>query len=648
MSSVPAKPSFKLTSDFQPTGDQPAAIAALSKGVLAKEKQTLLGVTGSGKTFTIANVIARTGKNALIISHNKTLAAQLYSEFKDFFARNNVEYFVSYYDYYMPESYLPQTDTYVEKETEVNEKIEQMRFSATAALLGGEPTVVVASVSCIYGIGSPQDYAEMALELAVGQRLDRRALLSKLVGIQYERNDAAPGSGDFRSRGNTVDVYPSYKKCYYRLDLVGDVVNSIVQFDFATGEKVAVLPSVRIFPARHFVIPQERLPGVVKGIRAELAGHLPDVKDEMARYRLKTRVNYDCEMIEQTGFCKGVENYSRYFDGRNPGEKPFCLMDFFGDDTLIVVDESHVTLPQVRGMHAGDVSRKKNLVEYGFRLPSAYDNRPLQFAEFEKYLERRPAIFVSATPSDYERTHSARIVEQLVRPTGIVDPAIEVRPAQGQAADLCREVSLLAKKGLRTLVTTLTKRQAEDLAEFFLKNGIRARYLHSEIDTLERTEVIRKLRLGEFDCLVGVNLLREGLDIPEVALVAVLDADKEGFLRNPTSLIQTVGRAARNVEGRAIFYAERTSAGMSAAIAEMNRRRMHQIRYNKIHGIVPASITKKVREAEGEEKEAKGRTRKVGRKQLVELEIQMRQAAENLDFERAIQLREQLRKIGKL
>ncbi len=637
---------FSLNSAFSPTGDQPQAIDKLSKGVLAGGKQTLLGVTGSGKTYSVAQVIAKTGKNALIISHNKTLATQLYSEFKEFFPHNNVEYFVSYYDYYQPESYMPTTDTYIEKTAMVNEKIEQMRFSATASLLSGEPTIVVASVSCIYGLGSPRDYEEMALKLKVGDGWRRSDLLAFLTSIQYERNDAAPGPGDFRSRGDTIDVYPSYKKIFYRLILEDDKLSSITVFSLDTTKPLGKLPSTRIFPAKHFVVPQERVKGVVKSIRQELASRLPELKDEFAAHRLKTRVNYDAEMIENTGFCKGVENYSRYFDGRKPGEKPYCLMDFFSNDSLIVVDESHVTIPQLHGMYNGDFSRKKNLVDYGFRLPSAFDNRPLKYAEFEGYLGRRPAIFVSATPGDYERQISKAVVEQLVRPTGIIDPEVIVKPTQGSVEDLRLQIAATTKSKFRTLVTTLTKRQAEDLTEYLLKNGVKARYLHSEIETLERSDIIRRLRLGEFDVLVGINLLREGLDLPEVGLVAVLDADKEGFLRNETSLIQTIGRAARNAQSRAILYAERETASMARAISETNRRRAYQKVYNEKHGITPASIVKKVSALREEDEPIAGKAlaKKFSHSQIVELESQMRAAAEALDFERAIELRETLRR----
>ena len=637
---------FRLQSGFSPTGDQPEAIAQLSSGVLKGQRQTLLGVTGSGKTFTIANVIAKTGKNALVISHNKTLASQLYSEFKEFFPQNNVEYFVSYYDYYQPESYLPSSDTYIEKTAMVNEKIEQLRFSATASLLSGEPTIVVASVSCIYGLGSPKDYAELAVELSPGDPMNRTDLIGALAAIQYERNDAAPGSGEMRSRGNVVDVYPSYKHVYYRIQLENDAVSSITAFSTESNTSLGKLPFVRIFPARHFVVPQERVKPVVAAIRAELKERLPHMKDEMAAHRLKTRVNYDAEMIENTGFCKGIENYSRFFDGRKPGEKPYCLMDFFSDDSLIVIDESHVTIPQLHGMYNGDFSRKKNLVDYGFRLPSAFDNRPLKYPEFEKLSLARPTIFVSATPSEYERKVSAQVVEQLVRPTGIVDPQVIVRSTEGSIADLCNEVIATTKAGFRTLVTTLTKRQSEDLTEFLLKRGLKARYLHSEIETLERTDIIRRLRLGEFDCLVGINLLREGLDIPEVGLVAILDADKEGFLRNETSLIQTIGRAARNSQSRAILYCERQTASIKNALSETNRRRAYQLNYNRKHGITPASIIKKVAALEGELAEATTKSsRAPSRKQFIEIETEMKRAAETLDFERAIELREQIRQM---
>ncbi|OIO25939.1 hypothetical protein AUJ14_03050 [Candidatus Micrarchaeota archaeon CG1_02_55_22] len=588
-------------------------------------------------TFTIANAIAQSGKNTLVLSHNKTLAAQLYSEFKEFFPDNNVEYFVSYYDYYLPESYLPSTDQYIEKTAMVNEKIEQMRFSTTASLMSGEPTIVVASVSAIYGLGSPKDYAELSLDISTGMKTRRIDLLAKLASIQYERNDTAPGPGDFRSRGNVIDVHPPYRKQYYRIVLTDDAIDSITLTSTENNKPLGKRAELRIFPARHFVVPQERVKDAVKGIRAELRKRLPEL-GEMESYRLKTRINYDAEMIENTGFCKGVENYSRYFDGRKEGERPFCLLDFFSDDDLIVIDESHVTLPQLHGMYKGDYARKKNLIDYGFRLPSAFDNRPLKYDEFEEILLKRPGVFVSATPGEYEKNISAKVVEQLVRPTGITDPEVIVRPTNGVVDDLLNEVGATAKAGMRTLVTTLTKRQAEDLTEYLLKHGIKARYLHSEIDALERTDIIRRLRLGEFDCLVGINLLREGLDLPEVGLVAVLDADKEGFLRNATSLIQTVGRACRNASSRAILYAETRTKSIDAALSEMTRRRAYQKAYNTRHGITPATIIKKV--AGG--KEEPTTVRAAPRRKLIEIESAMMRAAESLDFERAIELREEL------
>ncbi|MBI5176731.1 excinuclease ABC subunit UvrB [Candidatus Micrarchaeota archaeon] len=640
---------FELKAPFSPTGDQPGAIAQLSEGVLKGERQTLLGVTGSGKTFSIASVIAKTGRNALIISHNKTLASQLYQEFLDFFPHNNVEYFVSYYDYYMPEAYIAATDMYVDKEVMVNEKLERLRFSSTASLMSGEPTVVVSSVSCIYGLGSPADYGEMSLPLRKGARISRGDLLRKLVSIQYERNDFAPTNGCVRAKGEIVDVFPSYKGVFYRLQFDGDRIEKISEHHQTSATLLRLAQNVRIFPAKHFVVPPERIGGAVKGIENELKEQLPKIAegDEsgLKAHRLRTRVNYDIEQIREFGFCKGVENYSRYFDGRKEGEKPYCLLDFFNDDSLLVIDESHQTIPQLHGMFNGDQSRKKSLVEYGFRLPSCLDNRPLKFSEFEKYLERRPSIFVSATPGDYERQTSARIVEQLVRPTGIVDPEISVRRIEGQVDDLLCEVRATTAKGCRTLVTTLTKRMAEDLAEFMMEKGIRVRYLHSEIDTLERTDIIRRLRLAEFDVLVGINLLREGLDIPEVGLVAILDADKEGFLRNSTSLIQTIGRAARNTQSRVIMYAERETHSMAEAIAETNRRRAYQKAYNAKHGITPRTIMKKVAESEDEKIISQVRSipkSQVGR-EIIETETLMKKAAENLNFEKAIALRERLK-----
>ncbi len=636
---------FELVSEYAPAGDQPQAIEKLVRGVERGGKQTLLGVTGSGKTFSVASVIAKTGKKTLVISHNKTLAAQLYGELKQFFPRNKVGYFVSYYDYYQPESYTPQTDTYIEKDVKINDKIEQLRMSATASLLSRDDTVIVATVSSIYGIGSPQDWADMSVLLAVGQKITRQALLRKLVGIQYGRNEMALSPGKFRAKGDTIEVFPSYEPDRtLRVSLDGDEVESICEHGAINGEKIASMKSVRIYPAKHFVVPVERIEGAIRGIRAELEEQLPRL-GELESHRLRQRTEYDLELIKNTGFCPGIENYSRYFDLRKPGEPPHTLIDFFGDDFLLVADESHITLPQISGMQRGDRSRKKSLVDYGFRLPSAYDNRPLTFSEFEAHLGN--AIFVSATPADYEFKNSAQVVEQLVRPTGLLDPKIEVRPTAGQVRDLIRELRACEKKGQRAFVTTLTKRMAEDLTEYLSREGIKARYLHSEIETLQRTEIIRELRLGEFDVLVGINLLREGLDVPEVALVAVFDADKEGFLRNARSLIQVFGRCARNVEGRVIMYADRTTDSMRAAIEETDRRRAVQERFNAEHGITPKSIVKAVEKAQAEIVETKHYARNELAKMIIGAEKQMRDAAEQLDFEKAIALRDKMAALRK-
>ena len=537
---------FEINSEFGPTGDQPEAITELVNGSKNRENQTLLGVTGSGKTFTVANVIAKTGKNTLIISHNKTLAAQLYSELKQFFPKNNVGYFVSYYDYYQPESYIPQTDTYIEKDTQINDKIEKMRLEATAMLLSGEPTVIVSTVSCIYSLGSPKEWEEMAITLEKNDQVSRTQVIKDLISARYERNDVELIPGNFRVKGDTVDIIPAYSQDVIRISFFGDEIEKISVLDNVSLEIKKEVNTFKIFPAKHYLIAKDIRDNAIKSIRTEL-GKILGTLPELERQRLEMRTKYDLEMIEELGYCSGIENYSRHFDGRNPGEPAFCLLDFFGDEFLLVIDESHVTLPQLHGMYKGDYSRKKSLIDYGFRLPSAFDNRPLKFEEFEKRLE--DVIFVSATPGEYEKNRSSQIVEQLVRPTGLVDPIVEIRKSQGQMDDLVGEITKRAKKDERTLVTTLTKRMAEDLAEYLSKKEVRVRYLHSEIEGLQRTELIRQLRLGEFDVLVGINLLREGLDIPEVSLVAILDADKEGFLRNNTSLIQTFGRASRNVKG---------------------------------------------------------------------------------------------------
>ena len=632
---------FELSSDYSPTGDQPQAIEALAAGVARGSVQTLLGVTGSGKTFTVANVIAKTGKNTLVISHNKTLAAQLYAELKQFFPRNNVGYFVSYYDYYQPESYIPQTDTYIEKDTQVNERIEKMRLEATAMLRSGQPTIVVATVSCIYSLGNPRDWEDLAVTVEAGGRADRDDIIRRIVKARYERNDTEVAPGKFRVRGDTIDITPAYSEDLVRISMFGDEVEGIALLDHVSLAERERLDRVTIFPAKHYLIADDVRDGAIRSIREEMDGRLPELA-ELERQRLEMRTNYDLEMIQELGYCSGIENYSRHFDGREPGQKAFCLMDFFGDDYLLVIDESHVTLPQLHGMYKGDRSRKDKLVTYGFRLPSAYDNRPLRFEEFEGYI--RNAIFVSATPSGYERERSAVIAEQLVRPTGLLDPEVEVRPTKGQMDDLMAEINARAARSERVLVTTLTKRMAEDLTEYLSARQVRCRYMHSEIDGLQRTEIIRQLRLAEFDVLVGINLLREGLDIPEVSLVAILDADKEGFLRNATSLIQTFGRAARNENGAVIMYADTTTGSMRAAIDETRRRRQRQAGYNDEHGITPATITKPIPDQAAELDDS---TRSVHdlSAEVVGLEARMRACSEDLDFEGAIECRDRIKRL---
>jgi excinuclease ABC subunit B len=635
---------------FAPSGDQPEAIEELAKGVRRAGRQTLLGVTGSGKTFTIANVIARTNKNTLVISHNKTLAAQLYAEFKEFFPENNVGYFVSFYDYYQPESYLPQTDTYIEKDTEVNEKIERMRLEATAMLMSGEPTIIVSTVSCIYSLGSPQEWKDSSISVTKGMNIDRKALVRNLVDARYERNDLSLVPGNFRVKGDTIDIIPGYSDDVVRVTMFGDQIEGISIHDHVSMKKLRDTNSVSIFPAKHYITDDDSRSRALESIKSELASWLPGLPSELERQRLASRTKYDLEMIQELGYCSGIENYSRHLDGRAPGQPPYCLLDFFGNDFLLVIDESHVTLPQLHGMYNGDRTRKKMLIDYGFRLPSAYDNRPLRFEEFEKYL--RNTVFVSATPGPYELRTSAQVVEQLVRPTGLVDPVVEIRPTRDQMEDLIKEIKARAKSNQRTLVTTLTKRMAEDLAEFLAKNKVRVRYLHSEIEGLERTELIRQLRLGEFDALVGINLLREGLDIPEVSLVAILDADKEGFLRNATSLIQTFGRAARNIDGKVILYSDNVTVSMKQAMDETERRRRKQVEFNEEHSITPRSIVKPVPEAIREladsvAVETKSMTRQDLVRLAVETEATMKRFAEELEFEKAIMFREKLAKIRK-
>ncbi len=635
-------PTFEIASDYTPTGDQPQAIEALVEGIRGKKIQTLLGVTGSGKTFTVANAIQRTGKNTLVISHNKTLAAQLYSELKQFFPKNNVGYFVSYYDYYQPESYIPQTDTYIEKDTQINEKIEKMRLEATAMLLSGEPTIVVATVSCIYSLGSPREWELMSITIEKGSEMSRTSLIKKLVNARYDRNDTELLPGRFRIKGDTVDIIPAYSDSVVRISMFGDDVEKISICDPVSLKEKKQVSRIKIYPAKHYLVASDVRKKAVESIRNELEERLPQLR-ELERQRLEMRTKYDLEMIEELGYCSGIENYSRHFDGRLEGEPPFCLLDFFGDDFLLVVDESHVTLPQLHGMYNGDHTRKKSLIDYGFRLVSAFDNRPLKFEEFEKYVKN--TIFVSATPGDYERKKSFQIVEQLVRPTGLVDPTVEIRKTEGQMDDLILEIKKRVDKNQRVLVTTLTKRMAEDLAEYLSKNKVKVRYLHSEIENLQRTEIIRQLRLGEFDVLVGINLLREGLDIPEVSLVAILDADKEGFLRNITSLIQTFGRAARNVDGSVIMYANKVTQSMKLAMTETERRKNRQIEYNKTMGITPATIVKAIPSQTIALEETRHMSRHDLQTLAIEIEATMKRYAEDLDFENAIEYRDKLTKI---
>lgn len=645
--------SFRLTQTaYPPRGDQPEAIDKLTYGVSQRPGlQTLLGVTGSGKTFTIANVIAKSKKNTLVLSHNKTLAAQLYAEFKEYFPNNNVGYFVSFYDYYQPESYIPQSDTYIEKDTEVNEKIEKMRLEATSMLMSGEPTIVVSTVSCIYSLGSPSEWNENSLMISVGMQIKRNALVRRLIDSRYERNDLSLTPGTFRVKGDIVDVIPAYSDDVVRISLDGDQVESISIHNHLTMRKLRDMFSVTVFPAKHYIVSEDARTTAVQSIEQELESWLPKLPGELERQRLNSRTTYDLEMIRELGYCSGIENYSRHFDGRSPGQPPYCLLDFFGDDFLLVIDESHVSLPQLRGMYAGDFTRKKTLVEHGFRLPSAFDNRPLRYEEFQKYMKN--VVFVSATPSETETQQSWQIVEQVVRPTGLVDPKIIVRPTQDQISDLIREVTIRVARNQRTLVTTLTKRMAEDLAEFLARKEIKVRYMHSEIDGLQRTDLLRRLRLQEFDVLVGINLLREGLDIPEVSLVAILDADKEGFLRNATSLIQTFGRAARNIDGTVIMYADTITKSMESAISETDRRRAKQIEFNSKHGIVPQSIVKAIPIPVDEIVEAKdyaiSNTTSMTKTELtklsIEIETTMKKYAEDLDFENAIKYRDKLNRI---
>ncbi len=647
---------FKLHSEYKPTGDQPAAIEALVKGFQeGNQFQTLLGVTGSGKTFTMANVIAALNKPTLVIAHNKTLAGQLYGEFKEFFPENAVEYFVSYYDYYQPEAYVPSSDTYIAKDSAINDEIEKLRLSATASLSERRDVIVVASVSCIYGLGSPEEFQGMSVSLRPGMTKDRDQVIRELIDIQYERNDMDLGRGCFRVRGDVVEVYPAQGGDYLiRVEFFGDEIDRIAQTEPLSGQVHALLEHIMIYPASHYVVQQEKINEACKDIEAELEERIRYFKSEdklLEAQRISERTNFDIEMLRETGFCSGIENYSRHLSGLKEGAMPYTLMDFFRDDFLIIVDESHMTIPQIGAMYNGDRSRKTTLVDYGFRLPSALDNRPLRFDEFEQHIDQM--MFVSATPANYERDHELLRTEQIIRPTGLLDPEISVRPVEGQIDDLVAEINKETERHNKVLVTTLTKRMAEDLTDYMNDVGIRVKYLHSDIDTLERAEIIRDMRLDVFDVLVGINLLREGLDIPEISLIAILDADKEGFLRSETSLIQTIGRAARNVEGHVIMYADQMTDSMQAAIDETNRRRAIQEQYNKEHNITPQSIKKAVRDlisiskviARQEvkfEKDPESMNRKELQKLIAEVEKQMKKAAADLNFESAAELRDKM------
>ncbi|MCM1171757.1 MAG: excinuclease ABC subunit UvrB [Clostridium sp.] len=653
---------FELVSEFAPTGDQPEAIQGLVDGFQnGKKQQTLLGVTGSGKTFTMANVIAAINKPTIILAHNKTLAAQLYSEFKAFFPHNAVEYFVSYYDYYQPEAYVPSTDTYIAKDSSVNDEIDKMRHSATAALIERKDVIVVSSVSCIYGIGDPEDYKSMMLSLRPGMAKDRDEVIRQLVDIQYTRNEMDFSRGCFRVKGDVVDVLPaSTFEAGIRIEFFGDEIDRLVEFDPLTGEIKRTLNFACIFPASHYVVAEDKLERALVEIKRELDERVNYFKENdklLEAQRIAERTEFDIEMLRETGFCSGVENYSRILAGLEPGATPNTLLKFFDDDYLLIIDESHMTLPQVRGMYAGDRARKQTLVDYGFRLPSALDNRPLNFQEFEERVDK--ILYVSATPAEYERSHEENFVEQIIRPTGLLDPVVDVRPIKGQVDDLVAEVNQETAKGHKVLVTTLTKRMAEDLTDYMRQLDIKVKYLHSDIDTLERIEIVRDLRMGVFDVLVGINLLREGLDIPEITLVAILDADKEGFLRSETSLVQTIGRAARNVDGHVIMYADMVTGSMQRAIDETNRRRSIQDAYNKEHGITPETIRKEVRDiisleavdetetekADKNKKEPESMTKKELKEEIARLTKRMNKAAAELNFEEAAVLRDELKKL---
>ena len=648
---------FKLVSDYRPCGDQPKAIDFLSKGIaLGKKRQVLLGVTGSGKTFVMANVIRNTNRPTLVISHNKTLAAQLYSEFKEFFPNNAVGYFVSYYDYYQPEAYIPVTDTYIEKDASINDSLDRLRLKTTSALLSRKDVIIVASVSCIYGLGSPEDYQGLLLFMEQNQHLPRKEILKRLVEIQYERNDTELRRGKFRVKGDTIELFPAYEEQAYRIELFADKIEKISLINPLTGKILNSEQKIAIYPAKHFVTTAERIEGALGGIEEELGKQLLYLRKNnklLEAQRLEQRTKYDMEMLKEVGYCHGIENYSRHLSGRRPGSRPCCLLDYFPDDYLTIIDESHQTIPQIRAMYEGDRARKRTLVEHGFRLPSALDNRPLNFKEFEQTINQ--VIFASATPSKYEITSAGQeIVEQIVRPTGLIDPEIELRPTEGQIDDLIEEIKMRAEKKERVLVTTLTKRLSEDLARYLQDMNVRVKYLHSEVAALDRVKILRELRLRKFDALVGINLLREGLDLPEVSLVAILDADKEGFLRSEVSLIQTAGRAARNINGRVIMYADTVTGSMKKAISETKRRRKIQLDYNQKHGITPKGIKKAVREEIVRETEARKFITSVVketefeyeiRSLIADLERQMSLAARNLQFEKAAGFRDEIAEI---
>ncbi len=658
---------FKLHAPYDARGDQPRAIEKLVKGIEQNYRhQTLLGATGTGKTYTMAAVVEKVNKPTLVIAHNKTLAAQLATEFKEYFSENSVGYFVSYYDYYQPEAYVPQTDTYIEKDASINEDIDKLRLSATSSLFERKDVLIVASVSCIYGLGSPEDYLNLSSNLKIGKTKGREQILRELILMQYNRNDIDLSRGHFRTKGDVIEIFPAYDDIAIRVELFGDEIERITKINNLTGEILADLKEITIYPASHFVTPEDKIKRAVKTIGKELQDRLQELEKQdklIEAQRLEQRTCYDLEMLEQMGFCSGIENYSRHLDGRPSGSRPQTLLDYFPDDFLIIIDESHMTIPQIGGMYAGDRSRKGKLVEYGFRLPSALDNRPLNFSEFEKLVPQ--AIYVSATPGPYEHEHSQQIVEQIIRPTGLVDPEVEVRPITGQIDDLMEEIrKVVEEREERVLVTTLTKRMSEDLTEFLAEAGIKVRYLHSDIDTIERSEIVRDLRLKEFDVLVGINLLREGLDLPEVSLVAIMDADKEGFLRSSRSLIQTIGRAARNVNGKVIMYADKITDSMRTAIDETERRRQKQIMFNEEHGIVPETIKKPVRKVLRPEemivKESRDDNYKVEKsdykelsprelqQKILELEEEMEEAADNLEFELAAQIRDEIKELENL